>query len=189
MYEPAQVNKVFEELNLKGEKKNFFSQLPWYLWLFLAVLILTIILILAYFLIPGLKQKITSGDLNIWTPPTSEVPEILGGKQSYEITGGTEGLPMITNVTLEPQDPKKKETQVIYISANNATPIKEVLAILHLDDNQDFEYKLDLFEGTNTNGTWRAFFPFPGTYEKAYRVTIKARNENNLGNMATISIR
>lgn len=193
MYEPAQpnqVNPVYQELNLKREGR--FSFIPWYIWLFLVVLVITIILLLVYFLVPGLKEKISkrfapeSNAIPVITP--SPIP-ILGGTQAYTLTGGTTGLPQITNVTLDPQDPQVGQTQTVSVSANNGTPIKEVVIVLRLDDEHDFEYKLDLAEGTNTHGTWKKSYSFPYSYNFTYRVNVKARNENNLGNMATISIR
>ncbi len=191
MYEPAQVNQpTYQELNLKEEGK--FSFIPWYIWLFLAVLAVTIILLLIYFLVPGLKEKIAKR----FTPQNNAIPvvtptpmPILGGTQTYTISGGTKGLPQITNLTLDPQDPQVGQTQTITVAANNGTPIKEVIIVLHLDDNKEFEYKLDLAEGTNTHGTWKTAVPFPYAYNNTYRVTVKARNENNLGNITTISIR
>ena len=163
------------------------SVLPWYLWIALTVLIITTVVLFTLLVIFTFKRlNKNSGQKNIWTP--TPVP-ILSGTQAYTISGGTKGLPQITNLTLDPQDPKVGKTQVISISANNATPIKEVIAVLHLDNNKDYEYTLDLKEGTNTNGTWVKTISFPATYNTAYRVTVKARNENNLGNMATISIR
>jgi len=188
MYEPAQVNQVSQELNLKEENKNFFSQIPWYLWLFLTVLVITVFLLLGYFFIPSLKERISKnlGPQNIWTP--TPVP-ILAGTQKYTISGGTQGLPLVTSLTLDPQNPVVGKNQTISVSANNATPIKEVIIVLHLDNNKDFEYNLDLKDGTNTNGTWVKTISFPSDYNVNYRITVKARNENGLGNMTTITIR
>lgn len=190
MYESAQVNQpVYQELNLKEEGK--FSFIPWYIWLFLAVLIVTIILLLAYSFIPGLKEKINKNlgpqTQNVWTPATP-IP-ILSGTQMYTISGGTKGLPLTTSLTLDPQDPAVGKTQTISVSANNTTPIKEVIVVLHLDNNKDFEYTLDLKDGVSTNGTWVKTISFPSAYNINYRVTVKARNENGLGNMTTITIR
>ncbi len=186
---PTQVGGGYVPPSIDIPKEKF--SVPLYLWLIAAFLVVTTIILFTILLIPGLRERFKKqfGPQNIWTPPTQVAPAILGGKQSYSISGGTQGLPQITNLTLDPQDPKKGQTQVISISANNGTPIKQVIAVLHLDDFKDFEYFLDLKEGTNTNGTWSKTISFPYTYNNAYRVTVKARNENNLGNMSTISIR
>jgi hypothetical protein len=167
------------------------SVVPSYLWIILTVLIITTIVLLTLLLVPSIRNLLRNklGRENLWTPPTQVTPAILGGTQSYTISGGTQGLPQITNLTLDPQDPKVGKNQTISISANNSSPIKEVIAVLHLDNNKDFEYPLDLNNGTNTNGTWSKTITFPYTYNNAYRVTVKARNEDGLGNMETISIR
>jgi hypothetical protein len=189
--EPAQPNQqpnpVAPELNPEG--KSFFAKIPWYLWLLILVAIIATVLLVI--LSPAFKnrvEKLTAPQSN-WTPYTETPPPILGGNQTYTIGGGTAGLPQINNLTLSPQDAKQGQTQVISITVNNATPTKEVIAILHLDNNKDFEYNLALSEGTNTNGVWKISIPFPGTYNSAYRVTVKAKNENNLVNMSTITIR
>jgi heme/copper-type cytochrome/quinol oxidase subunit 2 len=191
MYEPAQVNQpAYQELNLKEEGK--FSFIPWYIWLFLAVLAVTIILLLIYFLVPGLKERINKSigqQKNVAVVVTPSPIPILGGTQTYTISGGTKGLPQITQLTLDPQDPEVGQTQTISVAANNGTPIKEVIVVLHLDDDKEFEYKLSQSEGTPTHGTWKTAVPFPYSYNTTYRVTVKARNESNLGNMTTISIR
>lgn len=178
---PSRLDNIREKL----------SVVPSYLWIILAVLVITTIVLLTLLLVPSIRNMLKNklGPQNIWTPPTQTAPAILGGTQSYSISGNTQGLPQITNLTLDPQDAKTGKPQTISISANNSTPIKEVIAVLHLDNNKDFEYPLDLKEGTNTNGTWTKTITFPGTYNNAYRVTVKARNENGLGNMSTISIR
>jgi hypothetical protein len=186
---PTQVGGGYVPPSIDIPKEKF--SIPLYLRIIIAFLVVTTIILFTILLIPNLRERFKKqfGPHNIWTPPTQVAPAILGGKQSYNISGGTKDLPQITNLTLDPQDPKKGQTQTISISANNGTPIKQVIAILHLDDFKDFEYFLDLKEGTNTNGTWTKTISFPYTYNNAYRVTVKARNENNLGNMETISIR
>jgi hypothetical protein len=167
-----------------------FSGLPWYLWIFIVIALITSLLLVVYFLFPSIKKRVESEPQDIWTPAEATPPPILGGTQTYKISGNKKAeLPSVTEVTLDPQDPQKGQQQTIIIKANGPTTIKEVIAILHLDDNKDFEYFLDLKEGTNTNGTWTKTISFPYTYNHAYRLTYKARNENNLGDMATITIR
>jgi len=168
--------------------KEKLSVLPWYIWLILAVVITTSIILftlLAIFTFRGIFNK-NLGQKNVWTP--TPVP-ILAGTQKYTISGGTKGLPSIASLTLDPQNPAVGKSQTISVSASNATPIKEVIVVLHLDNNKDFEYKLDLKDGTNTNGTWAKTISFPSAYNINYRATVKARNEQGLGNMTTITIR
>jgi hypothetical protein len=183
--EPAQPNQQNQQPN---PRESFFAQIPWFLWLLILVAVIAIVLLVIYFLNPTFKNRVgnLTAPQNIWTP--TPIP-ILSGTQKYTISGGTKGLPQITSLALDPQDPVVGKTQTISVAANNATPIKEVIAILHLDNNKDFEYTLDLKEGTNTNGTWTKTITFPSAYNINYRVTVKARNGNGLGNMSTITIR
>ena len=126
---------------------------------------------------------------NIWSAYTTTPPPIAGGKQLYRISGGMPDLPLITEVIIDPQDAKKDQNQTVTVKANGPTAIKEVIVVLRLDDENNFEYKLAQSSGTPTNGEWKGNWKFPHTYNKTYRLNIKARNENNLGNMATITIR
>jgi hypothetical protein len=170
--------------------KTRFSGLPWYLWIFLAVALVTSLLLVIYFIFPSAKKEIKSEPQNIWSPAIETPPPILGGTQTYKISGNKKAeLPSVTEVTLDPQDPQAGQQQTITIKANGPTTIKEVIAILHLDNDKDFEYILDFKEGSPTHGSWAKTFSFPYTYNNAYRLTYKARNENNLGDMGTITIR
>ncbi len=178
-YVPSIIDKI----------KTRFSGLPWYLWIFLIIALITSLLLGIYYIFPAIKQRMSKPEPTpkaFWTP--SPIP-ILGGTQTYKISGGTTGLPLITELTLNPQDATKGQNQTITIKANGPTAIKEVIAVLRLDDEHDFEYKLDFKEGTATNGTWSKTISFPYTNNYTYRVNVKARNENNLGNISTITIR
>lgn len=191
MLDSAQVENVLDELDLNDGKKSFLPYLPWYIWTTIAVLTVVLIgVIISYFLLPKMwNRKVAYKDPNIWIPAEDTVPAILGGVQSYTISGGTKGLPQITNLIVNPQDPKQGATQTVDVKVTNDTPVKTVEIVLHLDDFKDFNYTLKLADGTVNDGHWRISYPFPYTYNKAYRVTLKARNENNLGNMSTITIR
>jgi hypothetical protein len=183
VYVPSLLDKI----------RGKFSGLPWYLWIFLIVALITSLLLAVYYIFPSVRNKVNkpaATPTDVWTPYNPTPPPILGGTQTYRVSGNKRAdLPSVTEVTLDPQDAKKDQQQTITIKANGPTEIKEVIAILHLDDNKDFEYILDFKEGSKTNGTWAKTISFPSTYNNAYRLTYKARNENNLGDMATITIR
>ena len=186
-------------ISLFGKIKERLSGIPTYLLAFLAVLAATLTLAGFYILLsPNIslkdllnKAKITEEAKieNVWSAYTTTPPPIMGGKQLYRISGGDVNLPLITEVTIDPQDAKKDQNQTVTVKANGPTAIKEVIVVLRLDDENDFEYKLAQSSGSTTNGEWKSSWKFPHTYNKTYRLNIKARNENNLGNMATITIR
>jgi hypothetical protein len=166
--------------------KEKLSVLPWYVWVILGVVVISTVVLFTILLISILRGRLNKNLKPVWTP--TPVP-ILAGTQKYTINGGDQGLPTITSLTLDPQNPAVGKKQIISVSASNATPIKEVIVVLHLDNNKDFEYTLDLKDGTNTNGTWFKVISFPSAYNINYRATVKARNEQGLGNMTTITIR
>lgn len=180
--------------SLFGKIKGFFQSAPWYLWVFIVVGIIASLLIAIYYLAPDLFRRLKEIGQepkveNIWTAYTTTPPPIMGGKQLYRISGGDINLPLITEVTIDPQDAEKDQNQSVTVKANGPTAIKEVIVVLRLDDENNFEYKLAQSGGSPTNGEWKGSWKFPHTYNKTYRLNIKARNENNLGNMATITIR
>ncbi|KKU03624.1 MAG: hypothetical protein UX88_C0006G0012 [Candidatus Woesebacteria bacterium GW2011_GWC2_47_16] len=186
-------------ISLFAKIKERLSGIPTYLLAFFAVLIATLILGAFYILLsPNISLKDLLNKVkkpeeekieNIWSAYTTTPPPIAGGKQLYRISGGMPDLPLITEVIIDPQDAKKDQNQTVTVKANGPTAIKEVIVVLRLDDENNFEYKLAQSSGTPTNGEWKGNWKFPHTYNKTYRLNIKARNENNLGNMATITIR
>ena len=126
---------------------------------------------------------------NIWSAYTTTPPPIAIGKQLYKISGGDINLPLITEVLVEPLDPQVGQNQTVTVKANGPTPIKEVVVVLRLDNENNFEYKLAQSAGSPTNGEWKGSWSFPHPYNLTYRFNIKAMNENNLGNTTTITIR
>lgn len=181
--------------SLFGKIKERLSGIPIYLWAFIFIGVIASFLIAIYYLAPDIFRRITERITkeekieNVWSAYTTTPPPIMGGIQLYRISGGDPNFPVISEVIIDPQDPQKDENQTVTVKANGPTPIKEVVVVLRLDDENNFEYKLSQSSGSPTNGEWKGSWKFPHTYNKTYRLNIKARNENKLGNMATITIR
>ncbi len=163
---------------------------PLIFWIFVIVLIIALALGGVYWYLSktGKLVNLFKGPTNTWTPTATPAP-IGTGPQIYRISGGVQGLPTISEVLVTPIDPKKGQKQTIKIKANNGTPIKEVAAILKVDNNKEIEHILKLSGGTITNGEWSGSWNTDFTYEKTYRITVRAKNENNLGNIHTITLR
>lgn len=185
---PSKINTLIIKLRAKiGLLIVKLRVIPREFWIPAAIGVAALLIgLIIYFVFPNLRKNL--GPQNIWTPSETP-PPFLGGNQSYEINGGDKKYPTITNLTLSPQDAKMGQKQTASVTVTNTTPVKEVIVILHLDNNKDFEYRLKLSEGTTTDGVWSQSYTFPWTYNNNYRVTVKARNEQGLGNMTTISIR
>ena len=126
---------------------------------------------------------------NIWSPYLTTPPPIGHGTQVYNISGGVEGLPRITTVTLIPEDPEMNSSQTISVKANYTSPIQGVEVVLHTDDYKDTTYPLQLSSGTATDGEWKGTWKVENSYSYIYRVTVKVKNEQNLVQMATITLR
>lgn len=126
---------------------------------------------------------------NVWSAYTTTPPPIATGIQLYRISGGDPTLPVISEVVVDPLDPQVGQNQTVTVKANGPTPIKEVIVRLRLDNENNFEYKLAPSAGTPTNGEWKGSWNFPHTYNLTYRFNVITRNENNLGNIETITIR
>ena len=188
--------------NNSVEKKSFKDRLPklpllvWLVILFFSALVVSAGIYIA--VSPNVSLKSIFSKLfrtrqeevkNIWTPYTTTPPPIGHGVQTYKVSGGTEGLPRITEVILDPEDPELNSSQTIIVKANYPSPIKEVEVVLHTDDYKDTPYLLQLSSGTNTDGEWKGTWKVVNPYNYIYRVTVKVKNEQNLVQMATISLR
>lgn len=126
---------------------------------------------------------------NIWTPYLTTPPPIGHGTQVYKISGAVEGLPRITEVTLIPEDPEMNSSQTISVKTNYTSPIQGVEVVLHTDDYKDTTYPLTLSSGSPTDGEWKGTWKVNNSYNYIYRVTVKVKNEQNLVQMATITLR
>lgn|SRR4030042_896128 len=184
------------------EKKSFKDRLPklplviWLTILFFSAFLLSAGIYIA--VSPDISLKSIFSKLfnrpqgevkNIWTPYTTTPPPIGHGTQLYRINGGVQGLPTISEVILDPEDPGMGSNQTIVVKANYATPIKGVEVVLHTDDYKDTTYPLQLSSGTATNGEWKGTWKVENSYNLIYRVTVKVKNEQNLVQMATITLR
>ena len=142
----------------------------------------------------GLFERIfrkapTEEPQNIWSAYTTTPPPIATGKQLYKISGGDINLPLVTEVLVDPLDPEVGQNQTVTVKANGPTPVREVVVVLRLDNENNFEFKLAQSSGSPTNGEWKGTWPFPHSYNLTYRFNVKAMNESNLGNLTTITIR
>jgi hypothetical protein len=126
---------------------------------------------------------------NIWTPYLTTPPPIGHGTQVYNVSGGVEGLPRITMVTLIPEDPEMNSSQTITVKASYTSPIQGVEVVLHTDDYKDTTYPLQLSSGTPTDGEWKGTWKVENPYNYIYRVTVKVKNEQNLVQMVTLTLR
>lgn len=167
--------------------KGRLSGIPSYLLVFLAVLAVTIVIAAVYFLLPKIQKGLKDRNQNIWEPYVPTVP-LAHGRQTYRISGGTAGLPTISEVILDPEDPEMGSTQTISVKANYGSAIKEVSVVLHTDD-KDTTQVLQLSSGTATNGEWKGSWKVVNSYEHKYSVTAKAKNEQNLVQMVTVTLR
>jgi hypothetical protein len=192
------VFRGFSALKNKIPFKDRLPKLPLFVWLiliFISALLFSAGIYIALDPNVSLKsifQKLFGGKevQNVWEPAPTTTPPLFGtGRQLYTVGGGTTGLPHITQIGVDPIDPKKGEKQTIFVTAINDTPIKEIIITLHTDEKDTTMPPLTLDEGSNTEGVWKGEWKFDFTYNLTYRITAVARNESNLGNPITITLR
>ncbi|MGB6839305.1 MAG: hypothetical protein WBD86_01295 [Microgenomates group bacterium] len=172
---------------------------PIHIWLFVLVLTLTIISTGLYlYLSPSLKQKLVQRfgpkpspePQNIWAPAKPSPAPLAHGKQTYMVSGSTKGAPKMSEVIIDPLDPKPEETQTVTIKALdvNKSPIKEITVTL-VTDNKSESHTLKRINGTDLNGTWQGSWKISDSYDYTYRATLKAKNEANLVQSVTLTFR
>jgi len=176
--------------------KDKLPKLPLYVWLFIFILVLAIFSVGLYALISPtfslkslLERKgVTQEDQNIWEPYVPSPVPLAHGRQTYRISGGTQGLPTISEAVLDPEDPEMGSTQTISVKANYDSAIKEVSAVLHTDD-KDTTQVLQLSSGSPTNGEWKGSWKVENSFDRSYSITVRAKNEQSLVQSVTITLR
>ncbi|MCJ7805607.1 hypothetical protein MUP46_03105 [Patescibacteria group bacterium] len=167
---------------------------PLIFWIFIIVAIIAAVLggVYFYMLRTGKLANLFPTPTpiqNIWSAYTTTPPPIGHGTQLYRTSGGVQGLPTISEVILDPEDPEVGSNQSIIVKANYTSPIKGVEVVLHTDDYKDTTYPLQLSSGTPTDGEWKGTWKVENSYNYIYRVTVKVKNEQNLVQSATVTLR
>jgi len=187
-------------LNKKPSFKDRLPKLPLFVWLVLLFALALLFSAGIYIAVnpnislKSLFSRLTGGKQeelkNIWEPPPTTTPPPFGtGKQTYLVSGGTTGLPHITEIELDPVDPATGANQTLSAKAVNDTPIKELIITLHTDKGDTQMPPLQLSSGTNTDGVWKGTWKFDFSFNLTYRITAVAKNESNLGSAVTITLR
>ena len=106
-------------------------------------------------------------------PFREEIPRPLAqGRQIYKVMSGGTG-PKITEVTVDPFDPKVGSHQIMEINAShtNNDPVVSASIVLFTDQSSS-SYPFALASGDGTNGTWRAEWATTATHLTTYRATL-----------------
>ncbi len=184
-------SKALQILPAKETIKSRLSKWPIHVWLFLIVLIATLIIGGVYiFLSPSLRQKLFPklGPQNVWVPSKPTPRPLAHGKQIYNISGGTKGAPQMTKFIIDPIDPKPEETQTITIKARDSKPITEIKVTI-ITDNKNTPHTLERIEGTELNGVWQGSWQIDDTYDYKYQAKLEAKNNANLTSIVTPTFR
>lgn len=188
--------------SLFGKIKERLSGIPTYLLAFLAVFAATLILGAFYILLsPNISLKDlfnraetteeANGEKNISVPYKSTSKPLATGKQTYSISGKTEGAPIITEAVIDPIDPAlgANQTWTVRVLDLQQKSVKEVSLTLTTDNGKGGTYKLTKIEGTETDGRWQVFLKMPDSYKEVYQAKITATNVSNLGHSVTLTFR
>ena len=174
--------------------KEKIARVPIRIWLFIVVLIITIITVALYiFLSPSLRQKLFPESSpapeaeNIWTPKKPVSPPLASGKQIYAISGGKKGAPYMTQAAIDPIDPSSGESQTLTVKANDSKPITQITATM-ITDNKSETHTLRRVEGTETDGVWQGSWKIDSSFDYKYQVELEAKNAD-LANKVVLTFR
>lgn len=95
---------------------------------------------------------------------------IAQGRQTYFGSGGGPG-PKITQVVIDPFDPKRGENQEIIISIAPAKPAKAV-RITMKTDTRETTYELQKIASTSTDALWRGSWKIEDLHDTRYNALI-----------------
>ena len=115
---------------------------------------------------------------NIWSPTKTTPRPLASGRQTYTISGSTEGAPKISEVTINPLDPAINTSQDITVKVLglNGKPVSQV-SVTIITDNGSKTSPLSLTSGTNTDGTWTGNWTINDTYDYTYQAMLEAKND------------
>lgn len=114
--------------------------------------------------------------------PTPTPTKLFHGKDTYTLSGGMEGKPTISTVTLDPVDPAVSAKQVFSVALTNGSPITDAYLQVRTD-TKTTKVPLTLANGASQNGTWTGSWTVPETYLYNYIVTVVATGSNGTTTM------
>lgn len=178
-----------------GKTKEKLGKVPNYIW-FLTVSVVTVVIILAIFF-PSFLSQLTSKLFspfpktqkeNVATPAKPRIVPLASGKQIYNISGGTKGEPQMTQVVIDPIDPKPSQIQTLTLKANNLKPIIEIKAVV-MTDNEESTNFLKLISGSDVDGVWQGSWRIKDEYDYNYQIELVAKNNEDIESKATMTFR
>jgi hypothetical protein len=122
----------------------------------------------------GVKQTEEAVDVVKATPTVRPTPRPLPkGPQTYTISHGSEVKgPRMSDVTMDPFDPKVGEKQTATVKIKYTSPVTSVTARLD-SDNKKQTYTFNRIDGTDTDGTWQATWVTEDTHDYTYYINFK----------------
>lgn len=122
-----------------------------------------------------LQKKSQSQTVSVPTP-TPTATYLKPGKETYIYSAG-EGttVPKLSQVDIEPHDPKKGQTQKVDVKYMHSSPIQQI-SIQLFSDNKSETHQLTRKDGTDMNGTWSGTWTVDDTvlYRYSLRFFVKA---------------
>ena len=165
--------------------KDRLPKLPLYIWIFIIVLLISLILGGAYLILSRsgmlnnlFKKGEINGEKNITIPYKPTPKPLAHGRQKYLISGSKIGSPKIAEATIDPIDPQKGATQVMEVkilSVDGTTPVTKAEVEI-MTDNTSKKATLVLSDGTNLDGIWKGSWTIEDIYDYRYQAVITAEN-------------
>jgi len=192
--ETADLQVKIPNSRLKKIKERF-GDVPKHIWFLSALLIVSLIALAILYpaLLSELTQKtLEPEDVSTSTESPTEPPitPLAQGRQIYNISGGTKGGPQMTQVFIDPLDPKPSQIQTLTLKANNLKPIVEIKAIVITDNkNEESANILKLISGTNVDGVWQGSWRIRSEHNYNYQIKLVAKNNEDIESIVTLTFR
>lgn len=102
--------------------------------------------------------------------PRPSIRPLAKGFQAWSFSYGDGATgPKIKKATVDTLNPPKGTTQTVTVELTNDSPITKVTAIVYTD-NKSNTYEMNLFQGTNKDGTWTGVWKIDDSYDYTYHI-------------------
>ena len=102
---------------------------------------------------------------------------IAQGRQTYFVFSKEKG-PKVTEVVIDPFDPRRGERQTMSVKVNYPEPVRSVAVTMKLDGG-DYTYPLTLVSGTDRDGTWEGSWRAEDTHDVIYKAAVVAEGPDD----------
>jgi hypothetical protein len=195
---PAETTRksILDRLN---DRVNYVKKHRWATIGF-GIILYTILVLIGFYIFRSVRipnplssvfgPKPTPTPYNIWTPAKPPSTPLAHGKQTYRVSGGTQGAPRIVEATVDPIDPPQNAEQqwTLHILEAADKHVSEA-SVRVMTDKTETNVSLIKTSGTDQDGMWVGSAVIEDTYEESYQTAITAKNDAGLTQTVVLTFR